>query len=583
MIRLLKKMSKKEYILIGICILFIIFQVWLDLTSPEYMSNITKLVSMPGSAIRDIYKQGFWMLLCAIGSLLAAIIIGYLSSFISSSLARKLRSKLFNKVGNFGMEEVNHFSVSSLVNRTTNDIMNIERFVSMGLHILVKAPILSIWAISKILGKSQQWSNLTFISVAITVGYVIVVMFLVFPKFRVVQKQIDEMNGVARENLKGIRVVRAFNASEYQEAKFQKANQILTNTQTFTQTALSTLNPLMYIIMYLLTLAIYFVGAYLIGEAGAVDRLELFSDMVVFSTYAMQILMSFIMLILVFVLYPRVSISAKRILEVLEKDISIQDGKQSSKNTSQKGKIDFVDVSFNFPGGKNFVLEHINFSIEPGETVAFVGATGSGKSSLVNLIPRFFDATKGNIFVDGINVRDYSLASLRRKIGYVSQKPLMFQGTIASNVTYGASKMNKSQERLTKAIEVAQAKEFVLELEGSYDAKVAQGGTNLSGGQKQRLSIARAIYRTPEIYIFDDSFSALDYKTDLALRSKLKKYTKDATTLIVSGRIGTIRNADKIIVLDEGKCVGIGTHQELIKTCKIYKEIALSQITEGEL
>lgn len=518
------------------------------------------------------------------GSLISAVIVGYFVSGISATLSMKIRKKLFNKVEDLAMNEVKGFSTSSLITRTTNDITQIQMLVAMGLQLSIKAPITAIWAITKILNKSWKWSAITGAGVVILLGVIIALMAIVLPRFKIVQKLIDKVNGVTRENLTGIRVVRAFNAEKYQEDKFEEVNTKLTNQQTFNQKAFSVLSPTMYLVMYFLTLCIYFVGAYLIKDSLMADKIGLFGDMVVFSTYAMQVIMSFLMLAMIFMMVPRAQVSANRINEVLETDITIKDGKINSNTTNEKGTVEFKKVSFKYPDGEDYILKDISFKAGKGETVAFIGSTGSGKSSLINLIPRFYDVTEGEVLVDGINVKDYTQEFLHNKIGYVSQKAVIFNDTVKANIAYGDNgKGEISEEKIKKAIEVAQGKDFVEKMENGYDTHMSQGGTNVSGGQKQRLSIARAIARDPEIYIFDDSFSALDYKTDSILRKELKKYTKNATTLIVAQRIGTIMNADKILVLEEGKIAGMGTHKELLKNCEVYKQIALSQLSKEEL
>lgn len=584
MLKLLKNFTKKDYLLIFICVILVAFQVWLDLKLPDYMSEITILVKTEGSQMSDILEQGKYMMLCAGGSLVSAIFVGYLSSFISATFSKNIRKKLFEKVQNFSMEEINNFSTSSLITRTTNDITNIQRFISMGLQLLIKSPIMAVWAVFKILNKSWQWSALTGAAVFILLICVVVLIIVVMPRFKRVQKLIDNINGLTRENLTGIRVVRAFNAEKYQEDKFEVGNKDLTDTQLFNQRAMSAMSPVMYLIMDLLTLSIYFVGAYLINAANMLDKITIFSNMVVFSSYAMQVIMSFLMLAMIFVMYPRASVSASRIAEVLDTKTKIKDGKIDKNTSSLVGEVEFKNVSFKYPDGNDYVLKDISFTAKKGETVAIIGSTGSGKSSLINLIPRFFDATEGEVLVDGVNIKDYSQEFLHNKIGYVPQRAVMFSGSVSYNVSYGDNGDKKaSEDEVKKAVEIAQGKEFVEKMPEQYNAFIAQGGTNISGGQKQRLAIARAIARNPEIYIFDDSFSALDYKTDFMLRNELKKYTKDATMIIVAQRIGTILNADKILVLENGECVGLGTHKELLKNCKVYQEIAYSQLSKEEL
>ena len=583
MFKLFKNLTKKDVITILISVVLIVFQVWLDLKLPDYMSEITRLVQTEGSTINDILVQGGYMLACAGGSLIAMIIVGYLTSSVSANFSRTLGKKVFEKVQGFSMEEIKLFSTSSLITRTTNDITNVQMLISMGTQLIIKAPITAVWAVFKILNKSWTWSMLTGFAVLILLVTIAVLVLTVLPKFKIVQKLIDNINALTRENLTGIRVVRAFNAEKYQEDKFEVGNHKLTSTQLFNQRMMSIMSPIMYLIMNLLPLGIYFLGASLISDAGMASKLTLFSDMVVFSSYAMQVIMSFLMLAMIFIMYPRASVSADRINEVLETETKIKDGKFSGK-TKKEGEVEFKNVSFMYPDSQEYVLKDISFTAKKGEVVAFIGSTGSGKSTLINLVPRFYDATRGEVLVDGINVKDYKLEILHNKLGYVPQRAVMFGGSVNYNVAYGENgKGKKSEKKIQEAVHVAQAEDFVLKMPETYDSYIASGGTNVSGGQKQRLAIARAIARDPEIYIFDDSFSALDYKTDFVLRSELKKYTKNATSLIVAQRIGTIINADKIIVLDKGECVGMGTHQELMKTCKVYHEIAYSQLSKEEL
>lgn len=584
MFKILKRMNRKSVGLILICIVFIVFQVWLDLRLPDYMSNITKLVQTEGSQMSEILEQGGYMILCALGSLASAIIVGYFASYVAASFSKQLRRDVFYKVENFGMEELKKFSTSSLLTRTTNDISQIQMLIAMGLQLTIKAPITAVWAVSKIAGKNMEWTVLTGGAVLVLILFISILIAITLPKTRKVQELTDNLNRVTRENLKGIRVVRAFNAEEYQEAKFNEANEALTKTNLFVQRMMGLMTPLMQFVMSGISLGIYIIGAYLINAAGLTDRLNLFSDMVVFSSYSMQVIMAFMMLIVIFIILPRAQVSANRILEVLNTEEKIKDGTIHKTDGKVKGKVEFRDVSFQYPDADEPILEHISFTAEKGETVAFIGSTGSGKSTLINLVPRFYDVTEGEVLVDDINVKDYTLEALHNKLGYIPQKAVLFRGTIESNVTYGKTDHEKpNQEKVKEAIRVAQASEFVEKKPEKYQAPIAQGGSNVSGGQKQRLAIARAIARDPEIYIFDDSFSALDYKTDFVLRKELKEYTKEATTLIVAQRIGTIKNADKIIVLDEGKMVGCGTHEELLKTCKVYQEIALSQLSKEEL
>lgn len=582
MIKLLKNLRKKEIFLILISCVFIFISVDLELKMPDYMATITKLVQTEGSKMKDIITNGGYMLLCALGSLICSIVVGFLISYIASKFSMNIRSKLFNTVEDLDMEEIKEFSPSSLITRTTNDVSQIEMLLGMGLQLLIKAPITAVWAVTKILNKNMSWSIITAVSLAILLVTLIIISLIVVPKFKIVQKLIDKLNNVTRENLTGIRVVRAFNAENYQENKFNEVNTSLTKQQMFNQKTFAIMSPMMYLVMYFLTLSIYYVGAYLINDASFSSKIGLFGDMIVFSSYAMQVIMSFLMLAMIFMMLPRAQVSAKRINEVLDKKVKLKEGNiTSSKET---GTITFKNVSFKYPKAEEYVLKDISFDIKKGETVAFIGSTGSGKSTLINLISRFYDVTEGEILVDNINVKEYKEEVLNDKIGYIPQKAVIFSGTINYNIGFGKINGKKtSSKNIKEAAAVAQASEFIEKLDKKYDSLVARSGTNLSGGQKQRIAIARAIARNPEIYIFDDSFSALDYKTDYTLRKELKKYTKSATILIVAQRIGTIINADKIIVLDNGNCVGIGTHKELLKTCDVYKEIALSQLKEDEL
>ena len=583
MIELLKRLDKKDIIYAIICIIFIILQVWLDLKMPDYMSEITVLVQTEGSKMQDILINGGYMVLCALGSFTFAVIAGYLAATISSNFSRNLRKEIFDKVENIDTEEVKGFSTSSLITRTTNDVTQVEMLIAIGLQLLIKAPITAVWAVTKILNKSWQWSALTGVAVVILLSVIIVLMIIVVPRFKKVQKLIDKLNGVTRENLTGIRVVRAFNAEGYQEKKFDKVNTDLTDLQLYNQKKFAIMSPIMYMIMYCLTLAIYFVGAYLIENSVMADKITIFGNMVVFSSYAMQVIMSFLMLAMIFMILPRAQVSANRINEVLDTKESIKEGSFDGK-TEEVGTVEFKNVSFRYPDADEYLLRNISFKANKGETVAFIGSTGSGKSTLINLIPRFYDATDGEVLVDGVNVKEYTEEALNNKLGYVPQKAVMFNGTVNYNIAYGDNgKGEISEKKIKEAAKVAQASEFVEKMDDKYETHIAQGGTNVSGGQKQRLAIARAIARDPEIYIFDDSFSALDYKTDSVLRRELKNYTKDATSLIVAQRIGTIMNADKVIVLDSGKCVGMGTHKELLKKCEVYKRIALSQLSKEEL
>ena len=584
MIKMFKNLKKKDCLFALVSLVFIVTQVWLDLRLPDYMANITELVQTEGSLMRDILQEGAYMLLCAFGSLISAIIVGYCASRIGSSFGKNLRKKIFDKVLSFNMEEIKRFSTSSLITRNTNDVTQVQNFIVMGLQAFIKAPIMAVWAISKIADKGFEFTLITAIGVMIVLMLIISLVIIVLPKFKIIQKLTDNLNRITRENLTGIRVIRAYNAEKYQQERFEIANGDLTKNHMFTQRTMAIMGPVMSVVMSGISLAIYWVGSYLINEANMLDKIEIFGNMVVFSSYAIQVIMSFMMLVMIFILYPRASVSAKRINEVLDTDVNVIDGSIDSDTTGLKGVVEFRDVSFKYPDAEEYVLKNISFKANQGETVAFIGSTGSGKSTLINLIPRFYDATDGEILIDGVNVRDMRLDYLHDKLGYIPQKAVMFKGSIKENLAFGDSKFGKpTKENIEKAIEVAQAYEFVSKLEEGINKGVSQGGTNFSGGQKQRLSIARAIARNPEIYIFDDSFSALDYKTDYLLRKELKRHTKDATIFIVAQRIGTIKDADKIIVLDNGNCVGIGRHDELMKNCSVYKEIALSQVTKEEL
>ncbi len=579
MIKLIKRMSKKEVLLIVPVLIFILIQVWLDLKLPDFMSEMTKVLQTPNSSVNDILNPGFKMILCALGSFAAAIATGYFVAYIAASFTKRQRKEVFYKVEELGMEEIKKFSVSSLIVRTTNDILNVQRFVAMGLQVIIKAPILAIWAVTKIAGKSLTWSSYTGVSVLILSIVVIVLVMLVLPKTKIIQKITDKLNSVTRENITGIRVIKAFNASAFQKEKFEKSNEDVTSTNIFINKAMSVIMPFMTLIMSSLSLVIYLTGAYIINDAQMADKLNIFSDMLVFSSYAVQVIMAFMMLVIIIIIYPRASVSATRILEVINTQPRIKSG--SYIDSKNNGKIEFKNVNFKYPDADESLLLNINFTIKKGETVAIIGGTASGKSSLINLIPRFYDATSGTVLINGVDVKDYNLENLYSKIGYVPQNSVIFKGTIAENVNYGKLEVTKND--VIKALDVAQASEFISKMESGIDASLASRGTNISGGQKQRVSIARAVARKPEFYIFDDSFSALDYKTDSVLRKALKEYTKDTTTLIVGQRVGTIMHSDKIIVLEDGKIVGMGTHKELLKKCEIYKDIALSQLSEKEL
>lgn len=581
MFKLLKNFKSRDWIIAFFGMILIITQVWLELKMPDYMSKITVLVETEGSKMSEILANGGFMILCAFGSLVSAVLVGFLISKLSAGFSKTLRGKLFRKVEDFSMSEVKDFSTNSLITRTTNDITQVEMFIGMGLQLLIKAPVTAVWAITKILDKSFEWSMVTGVAVVFLLTVVGILTIFVMPKFKIVQKLTDKLNEATRENLLGIRVIRAFNAEKYQENRFDKVNNELTDLQLFNQKTMSILSPVMYLIMYMLTLVIYFIGAYLIRNAALSLKIGLFGDMVVFSSYAMQIIMSFLMLAMIFMILPRAQVSATRINEVLDAESSIKDGDVTSK--SEVGTVEFRNVSFKYPDAEEYVLKNISFKANTGDTIAFIGSTGSGKSTLVNLVVRFYDVTEGSILIDGVDIKKYKLEYLYKLIGYVPQKAVMFNGSVNSNISYGKSLKKITKEKIKEAAKVSQAEEFIEKLDDGYDSFIASGGTNVSGGQKQRLSIARAIAKDPEIYIFDDSFSALDYKTDAKLRSELKKYTKNATSLIVAQRIGTIMYADKIIVLDNGECVGMGTHKELLETCEVYKQIALSQLSKEEL
>jgi ATP-binding cassette subfamily B protein len=579
--KLFKNLSLREYIYLLITVVLIIFQVYVELKMPDYMSEVTRLTQTPGSSMNDILLNGGYMLLCAISSLVTLVVTGYLTANIAAAFSMNTRKKLFDKVENMSIAEVKKFKTSSLITRTTNDITQLQMLFAMGTIFLIKSPVTAVWAVMKILNKSMEWSIATAVGVVVLLTIITIIMLRVAPKFKTIQKLTDNMNGVTRENLTGIRVIRAFNAEDYQEKKFDKVNNDLTKNNLYIQKTFSLMNPINNLVMHGLTLSIYVIGAVLINKAMLLDKLTIFSNMVVFSSYGMQVIVSFLLLSLIFMLLPRAAVSADRINEVLETNITIKEG--TVTKTKDKGTVEFKNVTFRYPDGEDDMLTNISFKANKGETIAFIGSTGSGKTTLVNLIPRFYDVTEGEVLVDGVNVKDYKEETLHNIIGYVPQKAVMFAESINYNISYGENGKRISKDDIKKAVEIAQAKDFVEKMEDGYKSHISQGGTNISGGQKQRLSIARAIARDPEIYIFDDTFSALDYKTDAKLRKELKKHVKDATVLIVAQRIGTIMNADKIIVLDDGKCVGMGTHKELLKKCKVYKQIALSQLSEEEL
>ena len=584
MLKVLKHLKKKDWSLVIFSIAFICAQVWLDLKLPDYMAEITMLVQTEGSEMNDVLSAGGKMLLCALGSLVSAVVVAVMASKIAMNFGANLRGKLFAKVQSFSMQEIGNFSTASLITRSTNDVTQVQMFIVMGLQMLIKAPITAVWAIIKISDKSCQWTSSTAAAVVILLVIVGTCVALALPKFKIMQTLTDNLNRVTRENLTGLRVVRAYNGEEYQETKFEKANKDLTDTMLFTGKTMSTMMPGIQLVMNGLSLAIYWIGAYLIENAAMMDKINYFSDMVVFAQYAMQVVMSFMMLVVIFVMLPRASVAASRINEVLDTKPTIKDGEGATPDKDSKGEVEFRNVSFRYPDADEYVLKDITFSAKKGETVAFIGATGCGKSTVINLVPRFYDVTEGEVLVDGVDVRKYTQSELRNRIGYVSQKATLFTGSIKSNVAYGDNgKQGLLEQDVVDSVYTAQAAEFVEKMPEGYNGYVSQGGSNLSGGQKQRISIARAICRKPEILIFDDSFSALDYRTDKALRSALDKDCKDATKLIVAQRIGTIRDADRIVVLDEGKIAGIGTHDELMESCEVYKQIAYSQLSKEEL
>lgn len=584
MLKIFKYLKSKEWLFVFFSVIFILVQVWLDLKLPDYMSEITTLVQLEGSTMEDILTSGGHMMLCAFGSLISCAIVAFFASKVAAIFSMRIRSKVFNKVESFSMDEINNFSTASLITRSTNDITQIQMFIAMGLQVIIKAPILAIWAIIKISDKNWQWTTTTAGAVIFLLVINIIIITFAIPKFKKIQGLTDNLNNITRENLTGLRVIRAYNAESYQEKKFENANNDLTSNNLFANRIMAIMNPSMGLVMNGLNLAVYWIGAYLIQRASMQDKLSLFSDMVVFSAYAVQVVIAFMMLTIIFIILPRATVCAKRINEVLDTKLSILDGQKDVSDISLRGEIEFKNVSFKYKDAKEYALKNISFTAHKGEIVAFIGSTGSGKSTLINLIPRLYDTTSGEVLVDGINVKEYSKKDLNNKLGYVPQRAILFSGTVLSNVAYGIDETgDEILEKVKKSISVAQGTDFIENMKNTYNGNIAEGGTNVSGGQKQRLNIARAIYKNPEIYIFDDSFSALDYKTDRNLRLELKKQTVDATNIIVAQRIGTIKNADKIIVLDEGEIVGMGTHKELLKTCKVYREIAYSQLSKEEL
>ena len=583
MIKIFKNLTFEDFIYALIVIFLVVFSVFLDLKLPEYMSEITVLVQTDGSEMKEILISGAHMMVCAFGSLFCSVAVGFFTSLLAARFSRTIRRKIFIKVEEFGLTEIKKFHTSSLITRTTNDVTQIEMLLAMGLQLIIKSPVMAVWALIKIFGKSAELSMITAIGVVIIVVTNLLIIFIVTPRFVKIQKLTDKINGVTRENITGIRVVHAFNAEKFQQNRFNNVNNELTGIHLKITRTFALMDPIMNFVMHFQHLAIYVVGAFLIINCSMMDKITTFSNMVVFSSWGMQVIISFLLLTFIFMIWPRASVSIKRINEVLDEEVSVKSGTFDGK-TNETGIVEFKNVSFKYPDADEYVLKDISFKAEKGETIAFIGSTGSGKSTLINLIPRLYDVTSGEVLVDGVNVKEYDLKALNNKIGYIPQTAVMFTGSVFDNVSYGDNGGKKANlDKVKEAIKVAQGTDFVEAMDDKYDAHIARGGTNISGGQKQRLSIARAIARDPEIYIFDDSFSALDYKTDSTLRHELKKYTKNATSMIVAQRIGTIMNADKIIVLDKGECVGIGTHKELLKSCDIYKEIALSQLSEEEL
>lgn len=585
MLKILKYLRAKEWVMILLSVLFIVGQVRLDLKLPEYMSEITTLVQTEGNEMSDVLTAGGKMMLCALGSLVLAIALGFMSAQIASRFSFRLREGVYNKVMSFSDEEINRFSTASLITRSTNDITQVQMFVVMGFSVLIKAPIMAIMAIEKISTKNWQWTALT-VGVILFVCLILVfIMIFAVPRFKKIQTLTDNINRVTRENLTGLLVVRAYNAEEYQENKFDNANNELTKTNLEANIAMSVMNPGLNLAMNGLTLGIYWIGAVLIsntvGIAALAERVVIFSDMVVFMNYAMQVIMAFLMLIMIFIMMPRVSVSAQRLNEVLDTTPRMKNGTRTEGLTDMKGEVEFRNVSFRYPDSGGDVIRNISFTAHRGETVALIGATGCGKSTIINLIPRMYDATFGSVLVDGVDVREYSYKALRDKIGFVPQKAFLFSGTVAENIGYGENGL--SDEDMRKAAEISQAKEFVESDDVGYDGHVAQSGSNFSGGQKQRLSIARAVAKKPEIYVFDDSFSALDYRTDRILRTALREESKGVTNIIVAQRIGTIMDADRILVIEDGRIVGNGTHKELMQSCEVYREIAYSQLSKEEL
>lgn len=595
MFRLLGQMKAKDRWLALLCVVLVAGQVFLDLKLPDYTKEVTLLISTENEVLSDYFTAGGKMLLCALASALLSVVVGYFAALIAADFSFTVRGKLFNKVSAFGSAEIKRFSTASLITRTTNDITQIQMVVAMGLQVMIKAPIMAVWAVVKIVGKSWELSAVTAVAVVILIVTVVILLIVVMPKFKIVQRQIDDVNRVTRENLTGLRVIRAFNAEDYQEEKFEGVNESLMKTQLFTQRSMALLMPIMTLVQSALTLTIYWLGAYLINDitiplngtlydivTSLASRANLLGDVVVFNSYALYVVMSFLLLMVIIMILPRAQVSANRINEVLDAEISVQEGSGNGRGR-QTGTVEFRNVSFRYPDASEDCLKNISFTANKGETVAFIGATGSGKSTLVGLAARLYDATAGEVLIDGRDIKDYSFEALYDKMGYVPQKAVLFADSVKNNVSFGECGFERTDRDVDKALDIAQASEFVSQLEAGTESLIAQGGGNISGGQKQRLSIARAIARDPEILIFDDSFSALDYKTDSALRRRVAEELKDTTCLIVAQRIGTIRNADKIVVLDGGEAVGIGTHEELMESCEVYKEIALSQLSQAEL
>ena len=581
--KIFKTLKTKDVFFILLCAGLIVFQVWLDIKLPKYMMEISSLLGSADVAVATIWEKGGYMLLCALGSMSSAITVGFFTAKIAAGFSMRLRTNMFSKVESFSLEQIKRFSTASLITRTTNDISQLQMVIAMGMQVLIKAPVLAIWAICEMSSTNWQCSIATGVAVALMLLTISIAVTLALPKFKKMQTLTDNINRVTQENLEGARVVRAYNAENFEKNKFEKANDALTKTSLFTGRVMSIMNPMMTFIMSSLQLAIYWIGAIVISNTALEARATVFGEIMGFSSYAMQVVMAFMMITIIFIILPRATVSARRVAEVLNTENNIADGPFTGE-TEEKGTVEFKNVFFKYPDAEEYVLEDVSFVANKGDTVAFIGSTGSGKSTLINLVPRFYDATSGQILIDGVDIKDYNLNSLRNKLGYISQRAVMFSGTVRSNLTLGENgKGEQTDEQMDEALKISCALDFVNKMENKKDSFIAQGGTNVSGGQKQRLSIARAIARQPEILIFDDSFSALDYKTDKKLRSNLTKDLPDATKLIVAQRIGTIKDANLIVVLHEGKVVGKGTHSELLKNCPIYKEIALSQLSEEEL